>query len=464
VTRLAAPLACLASSFAYAADLPPHQQLLRDVYRELVGINTTQSEGDTARAAEAMGARLRAAGFPSDDVHVLVSGPRRGNLVAHYHGSGRQRPLMLVAHLDVVEAKREDWTVDPFTLLEQESWFYGRGTGDDKAMAAIFVANLMRYRQEGYRPDRDLVLVLETDEETDAKLGMRWLLEKHRDLIDAELAVNEGGGGARRGDRYLYNAIQASEKIYYNYRLEVHDKGGHSSLPVKDNAITRLAAGLVKLGAFDFPVHLDDVNRLYFERMAAIDTGPVAADMRAVAAGSRDPEVIARVAQANPYYNSRLRTTCVATLLEGGHARNALPQRAAALVNCRVMPGEKEEDVRAILRQMLADDAIQVSSAGDDFQPSPPSPLRKDVMSAVEAVTAEMWPGVPVLPIMATGASDSLYLRNAGIDAYGTSGIFVDIDDNRAHGQDERIRVKSLYEGQDYLYRLVKRLAGGKQR
>lgn len=447
---------------APAAGLEPHQQLLRDVYAELVGMNTTQSAGDTAAAAEAMAARLRAAGFPSDDLHVLVSGPKRGNLVAHYHGTGKRRPLMLLAHLDVVEARPEDWSLDPFTLTEKDGYFYGRGSGDDKAMAAIFTANLVRYRQEGYRPDRDIVLVLETDEETSAKLGMRWLLANHRDLIDAELAINEGGGGASRGGRYLYNAVQASEKVYFSYILEVHNKGGHSSLPVKDNAITRLAAGLVRLGEFDFPVDLDDVNRLYFERMAGMVEEPLAADMRAVAAGSRDPAVVARVAAANPYYNSRLRTTCVATMLEGGHADNALPQLARARVNCRVLPGETEEGVRDTLRRVLADDAIAISSAGYDFQPSPPSPLTPEVMGAIEKVTAGMWPGLPVLPIMSTGASDSLYLRNAGIAAYGTSGIFNDIDDNRAHGRDERIPVKSLYEGQEYLYRLVKRLAGGR--
>ena len=452
---------CISGPPAGAAELAPHQQLLRDIYTELVGINTTQSEGDTVRAAEAMAARLRSAGFPSDDVHVLVAAPRRGNLVVHFHGTGKRRPILLVAHLDVVEARREDWSVDPFTLLEKDGYFYGRGTGDDKAMAAIFTANLIRYRQEGYRPDRDVILVMETDEETQAKLGMRWLLENHRDLIDAELAINEGGGGAYRGDKYLYNAVQASEKVYFSYNLEVHNKGGHSSLPVKDNAITRLAAGLVRLGEFDFPVDIDDVNRLYFGRMAPMAEEAIAGDMRALAAGSRDPAVIARIAAANPYYNSRLRTTCVATMLEGGHADNALPQLARARVNCRVMPGETEDSVRSTLGKVLSDDQIAVTSAGYDFQPSPPSPLTAELMGAVEQVTAQMWPGLPVLPIMSTGASDSLYLRNAGIPAYGTSGVFYDIDDNRAHGRDERIRVSSLFEGQEYLYRLVRRLAGG---
>jgi acetylornithine deacetylase/succinyl-diaminopimelate desuccinylase-like protein len=432
-----APLALLVMTAPAVAGVRPHEQLLRDIYKELVEINTSHSEGDTYKAAEAMGARLRAAGFPSDDVHVLLAAPRKGNLVAHLHGTGKRRPILLIAH------------------------FYGRGTSDDKAMAAIFLANLIRYRAEGYRPDRDIIVALESDEETTAEFGMRWLLKNHRDLIDAELALNEGGDGVYQKDRYLYNAVQASEKIYYSYSLEVRNKGGHSSIPVKDNAITRLAAGLVRLGAFDFPVHVDEVNRAYFEQMAHMTDEPVASDMRAVGQGSTDPVVIARLSEANPYFNARVRTTCVATMLEGGHADNALPQMARARVNCRILPGETEESVRATLRTVLADDQIAIGDAGYLFEPSPASPLAPEVMSAIRKVTAELWPGLPVLPEMSTGASDSLYLRNAGIPAYGTSGIFDDIDDNRAHGRDERIGVKPFFEGQDYLYRLVKRLAGG---
>jgi acetylornithine deacetylase/succinyl-diaminopimelate desuccinylase-like protein len=452
--------ACFAAP-AGATGLAPHQRLLREIYEELVEIDTTHSAGDTYRAAEAMGARLRAAGFPSDDVHVLLAAPRKGNLVAHFHGTGPARPILLLAHLDVVEAKREDWSVDPFTLLEKDGFFYGRGTSDVKSMGAIFVSNLVRYRQEGYRPERDIIVVLEADEETTAEYGIRWLLSNHRDLIDAELALNEGGGGAYRGDVRLYNAVQASEKIYYSYSLEVRNPGGHSSLPVKDNAITRLAAGLVRLGDFEFPVRVDEVNGAYFARMARMTEGPLGADMAALAEGSRDPALVARVASASAYYNARLRTTCVATMLEGGHADNALPQLARARVNCRILPGETEQGTRATLRRVLADDAIAIGDAGYEFTPSPASPLTPAVMGAIEAVTAEMWPGLPVLPVMGTGATDSLYLRNAGIPAYGTSGIFMDIDDNRAHGRDERLKVSSLYEGQEYLYRLVKRLAGG---
>lgn len=456
-----ATLAVLLCPATASAQLTADQQELRGIYRELVEINTTKSAGDTYAAAAAMAARLQAAGFPGDALHLLRSGPREGNLVARLAGTGARRPLMLLAHLDVVEANREDWSVEPFSLLEKDGFFYGRGTGDDKAMAAIFVANLIRYHREGYRPERDLVLVLATDEEVDGVLGVDWLLKNHRALVDAELAINEGGGGAYKSGRKLFNAVQASEKIYYSYQLEVTNKGGHSSLPVKDNAITRLSAALVRLGAFDFPVQLDEVNRAFFLRMADIAGGETGADMRAVAAGSRDPAVLERLAAANPNYNARMRTTCVATMLSAGHADNALPQSARARVNCRILPGETEQAVRDTLVRVLADEQVSVSSAGYDFLPSPASPLTPEVMDAIGEVTAAMWPGLPVIPLMSSGATDSRFLRNAGIPAYGTSGIFSDIDDNRAHGRDERIMVSSLYEGQEYLYRLVKRLAGG---
>lgn len=445
---------------AAAPALSPDQQRLHDIYKELVEINTTKSVGDTRLAARAMAKHLLDAGFPAADVKVLDSAPREGNLVVRYRGTGQRRPILLLAHMDVVEAKREDWTTDPFTLVEKDGFYYGRGTGDDKAMAAIYVANLIRYRQEGYVPDRDIIVALTTDEETMGLLGAEWLVKNHRDLMDAELALNEGGGGAYRGDRKLYNAVQASEKIYQSYDLTTRNKGGHSSLPVKENAITELAAGLVRLGAYDFPVHLDEVNRAWFGKLADQTGPPLDADMRAVAKGTADPATYARLSAANPNYNARLRTTCAPTMLEGGHADNALPQLARARVNCRVMPGETEGETRARIVAALADPGIEVTPTGEEFLPSPASPLTPEVVGAVEAVTAELWPGLPVLPLMSTGATDSRYLRLAGINAYGTSGIFNDIDDNRAHGRDERIPVASLYEGQEYLYRLVRRLAG----
>jgi acetylornithine deacetylase/succinyl-diaminopimelate desuccinylase-like protein len=443
---------------AQPATLAPHQRLLREIYQELVEINTTNSVGDNTKAAEAMARRLLAAGFPAADVQVLAPAPRKGNLVARLHGTGARRPLLLLAHLDVVEANREDWSVDPFTLLERDGYFYGRGTSDDKAMAAVFLANLIRFRQERFVPDRDIIVALTADEEGGGHNGVAWLLANHRGLIDAELAVNEGGGGAIKNGVYLSNNLQASEKIVQSYRLEVKNPGGHSSLPVKDNAISHLAGGLARLGEFDFPVRLDEVNRTFFERTAAIFPGALGDDMRAIAGGSRDPQVVARLAGVGPVFNSRLRTTCVATRLEGGHATNALPQTARAVVNCRVMPGDAEDEVRRTLVGVLANDKITVTPL-NQFFPSPASPLTPAVMRAVEAVTAAMWPGVPVIPTMSTGATDSRFLRTAGIAAYGTSGMFGDIDDIRAHGRDERLLVRSLYEGQEYLYRLAKALA-----
>jgi len=443
---------------AQPAALTPHQQLLREIYQELIEINTTNSVGDNTKAAEAMARRLIAAGLPAVDVRVLALAPHKGNIVARLRGIGARRPLLLLAHLDVVEANREDWSVDPFKLLERDGYFYGRGTTDDKAMAAAFVANLIRYRQEGYVPDRDLIVALTADEEGGGHNGVAWLLKEHRSLIDAELALNEGGGGALSHGRRVANSIQASEKIFQTYRLEVTNRGGHSSLPVKDNAIWHLAGGLARLAEFDFPVNLDDVNRQFFERSAAQFGGSFGEDFRAVASGNRDPAVVARVAAIGPVFNSRMRTTCVPTRLEGGHADNALPQTARAVVNCRVLPHETEENVRQTLIRVLANDQIKVTPV-NRFFPSPPSPLTQEIMSAVESVTRALWPGVPVVPMMSTGATDSRYLRAAGIPAYGTSGMFGDVDDIRAHGRDERMLVQSLYEGQEYLYRLVKALS-----
>jgi acetylornithine deacetylase/succinyl-diaminopimelate desuccinylase-like protein len=443
---------------AQPATLAPHQQLLREIYQELIEINTTNSVGDNTKAAEAMARRLVAAGVPSADVQVLAPAPRKGNMVARLRGTGARRPLLLLAHLDVVEANREDWSVDPFKLLERDGYFYGRGTTDDKAMAAAFVANLIRFRKEGFVPDRDLIVALTADEEGGGHNGVAWLLKEHRALIEAELAINEGGGGALSNGRRVANSIQASEKIVQNYRLEVTNRGGHSSLPVKDNAIWHLAGGLARLADFDFPVNLDEVNRRFFERSAAQIGGSLGDDFRAVANGNRDPAVVARVAAMGPVFNSRLRTTCVATRLEGGHADNALPQTARALVNCRVLPNETEETVRQTLIRVLANDKIKVTPV-NRFFPSPASPLTPEIIGAVERVTQGLWPGVPVVPMMSTGATDSRYLRTAGIAAYGTSGMFGDVDDIRAHGRDERMLVQSLYEGQEYLYRLVKALS-----
>ncbi len=446
---------------APAQTLTAQQQLAFDIYKELVEIITVTDTGDTGRAADAMAARLRAAGFEAADVQVFKPAPRKGNLVARLRGTGARKPILLLAHLDVVEALPADWSFDPFKLTENDGYYYGRGSGDDKYMAATFVANLIRYKKEGFRPDRDIIVALETDEETgdDDALGIQWLIKNHRDLIDADFALNEGGGvGVKRG-KPIRNSIQTSEKVYLTYRLEVTNKGGHSSLPRADNAIYQLAESLARLGRFSFPVNLNPTTRAYFGRTAELETPQTAADIRSVLSASPDPAALVRL-NADAEYNAQLRTTCVATRLEGGHADNALPQTAGAVVNCRIMPDEKADDVTATLTRVLADAQISVTPLGKP-ELSSPSALNEGLLSVIEKTSAEFWPGVPVVPIMSTGATDGSYLRNAGIPTYGHSGLAGDVDDVRAHGKDERVAVKSFREGGEYLYRLVKRLSGG---
>jgi len=447
---------------AVAQTLTAQQQLALDIYRELVEINTVTETGDTGRAADAMAARLRAAGFEGADVQVFKPAPRKGNLVARLRGAGARKPMLLLAHMDVVEARREDWSVDPFKLTEKDGFYYGRGSGDDKFMAAAFVANMIRYKQENYRPDRDIILALDTDEETidrDA-VGIQWLLKNHRDLIDAEFALNEGGGvGLKRG-KPIRNSVQTSEKVTFTYDLEVTNKGGHSSVPTADNAIYRLAEGLARLGKFAFPLDLNATTRQSFERTAELETPQAAADIRSVLSANPDAAALARLS-ANPAYNAQLRTTCVATMLEGGHAYNALPQTARATVNCRILPGEKVEDITATLKRVLANDQISVTPKWPAVL-SPPSALDEGLFGIIENTSAEFWPGTPVVPIMSAGGTDGMFLRNAGIPTYGHSGLAGDVDDVRAHGKDERVAVKSFFEGGEYLYRLVKRLSGGK--
>jgi acetylornithine deacetylase/succinyl-diaminopimelate desuccinylase-like protein len=440
-------------------SIPSDLQTFRDIYRELVEINTTDSVGDTVRAAEAMAARLRAGGVPAADIHVLSSGPRKGNLVARLRGTGALRPLLLTAHIDVVEARREDWDSDPFKLQEVDGYFRGRGAIDDKAMASIFVANLIRYVQEGFRPDRDIILALTADEELSDSPhdGSHWLLDHHRDLIDAELAINEGGGGALKDGRPSRSSIQLAEKIYQSYRLEVKDPGGHSSLPRRENPIYRLAQGLTRLASYDFPVRLVPVTRAYFEKVAPTEDPKVAAAIAALLAGRTDADALAPLSE-RPVYNAQIHTTCVATMLEAGHAENALPQTARATVNCRIMPGEPVAEVERALIAAVDDPKIAIVPIGTAVL-SPPSRLDPKIMGAVERLTAEMWPGVPVIPTMSAGYTDSRWLRNAGIAAYGVSGLFSDPGRNGVHGLNEQIGVKELYAGREFLYRLVKVLA-----
>jgi acetylornithine deacetylase/succinyl-diaminopimelate desuccinylase-like protein len=459
---LALALGAIGVATAAPQNLAVRQQLARDIYEELVEIDTSQSVGDTFKAAEAMAARLKAAGFPDADVKTFQTAPKRGNLVVRLHGTGKRKPMLLLAHIDVVEAKREDWTTDPYEFVEKDGYFYGRGTGDDKYMAAAFVANLIRYRQEGYRPDRDIVLALTADEEISDpyNYGINFLLKNHRDLIDAEFAINEGGGVALKDGKPVWNSVQTTEKLFQSYWLEVRNKGGHSSQPSKDNAIYRLAAGLERLAKYDFPVALNDTTRVYFQRMSEIEKGQVAADMKAIVAPQPDAAAVQRLSQELPY-NAILRTTCVATRLEGGHADNALPQLARAMVNCRIAPGGSPEAVQKALTDVLADDRIKVTADRRDTA-SDPSPLNPQILGPMEKLTRKFWPGTPVLPTMSAGATDSRFLRNAGIPSYGHSGLAADIYDVRAHGKDERVSVSAFFEGQEYLYQLVKTLAGGK--
>jgi acetylornithine deacetylase/succinyl-diaminopimelate desuccinylase-like protein len=452
--------AAVAAAFvaAAAAQTDPNGQLARAVFKELIEINTTDSIGNTTTAAEAVAARLKAAGFPDTDIQVVGPNPRKGNLVARFRGTGAHRPMLLLAHLDVVEAKRDDWSVDPFVFLEKDGYFYGRGTSDDKSMASQFVANLIRLKQERFQPDRDLILALTADEEGGDFNGVSWLIKNHRDLIDAEFAINEGGGGVVKNGKYLVNEVQAAEKVYQDFRLEVRNPGGHSSLPVKDNAIAHLAGGLERLSAYEFPLRLTDITRTYFERSAAVqDEAGLAADMRAVGKATPDKQAAARLAAASPYFNAMMRTTCVATRLEGGHANNALPQLAAAVVNCRLLPGDEPEQIRRTIVDAVADSKIEVSFIGD-ATPSKPAEIRPDVMTAVETITRAMFPGVVVVPVMSTGATDGLFLRNAGIPTFGVDATFGDIDDVRAHGRDERVGVKQFFEGLDFQYRFIRML------
>jgi acetylornithine deacetylase/succinyl-diaminopimelate desuccinylase-like protein len=453
----------LRSSPAGAQALSSHQMLLREIYREMVEINTTHSAGDNTQAARAVAARLTAAGFPAADVQVLVPAgdARKGNIVARLRGTGARRPLLLLGHLDVVEARREDWERDPFKLIEEGGFFYGRGTADDKAMSSALVANLIRLKHEGFVPDRDLVLALTADEERggDSEYnGVEFLLREHRAAIDAEFAVNEGGGGQLTADgRPLFLSVQHAEKTYQNFRLEATNPGGHSSVPRSDNAIYTLAEGLARLRGFQFPVRLTDLTKRYFERIAAVEPGQTAADMRALASGRSDESAVLRLT-AVPRHNVQFRTTCVTTMLEGGHAENALPQRARAVVNCRIMPDERPDDVQAQLRKLLGDAAITITPTGKTV-PSPASPHRKDLMDAVESIAAQMWPRVPVVPTMSAGGTDGRFLRIAGIPTYGVSGMFTEVDGNGSHGLNERMRARSLYEGQEFLYRLIKNLS-----
>jgi len=453
---LAAPL-----SAQVAPTAPPlDRALAREIYAELIGINTAHSTGSTTAAAEAIAKRLRAAGFPPEDVQVLEPVARKGNLVARYRGNGSAPPLLLLAHLDVVEARDSDWTLAPFTLTESDGWFYGRGTIDDKAMAAIWIANLLRYRREQFVPDRDVIVALTADEEGGSDNGAAWLLQEQPALVRSAMVLNEGGGGARRDGRRLANRVQTSEKVYQSFVLESRDRGGHSSVPRKDSPIYRLSAALLKVQALEFPARLNETTREYFRRMAPLESGPLGEAMARIARDPADQGALATL-DAEPGTHAILHTTCVATIVEAGHADNALPQRARATVNCRLLPGERPEQVQAALAEAIADPSVALTPLHEAHSGivSQPTPLDPVVLGAIERQTAAMWPGVPVVPFMSTGATDGIFYRNKGVPVYGVSGLFSDVEDNRAHGRDERLKVDSFYEGQEFLYRLVRELA-----
>jgi acetylornithine deacetylase/succinyl-diaminopimelate desuccinylase-like protein len=445
----------------------PANQLARGILRELIEINTTDSVGSTTVAAQAMAKRLLDAGFPPADVQVLGPNPRKGNLVARFHGTGARRPILMIGHLDVVEARREDWSVDPFQFLERDAYFYGRGTQDMKSGDAIMVTTLIRFQQEHYVSDRDIILALTADEEGGQSNGVDWLLRNHRDLIDAEYVLNpDGGGVSTRNGKPVIVTVDASEKLYADYQLEVKNVGGHSSLPLPDNAIYHLADGIARLERFQFPFELNDVTRAYFRQMAPTQSGQTADDMRAILKTPPDPAAIARL-DADALSHANMHTTCVATRLDAGHANNALPQTARAIVNCRILPGHTSEEIRRKLIDVLADPKIAVRYVADDGQvadvaPTEPPPptlkLRPDVISALESVSKIMWPGVPVIPVMATGASDGVFTNAAGMPTYGISGLAIDFDDVRAHGRDERVPVQSFFDGVEFYDRFLRTL------
>jgi len=457
-------LAVLAAPIVLRAQVDePTRQLARSIFKQLIEINTTDTPaGNVTTAAKAMAQRLLDAGFPPADVQVLGPNPRKFNMVARIHGTGARKPILLICHLDVVQALRRDWSMDPFKFIEKDGYFYGRGTEDIKEGDAILVTTFIRLHREHYKPDRDIILALTADEEGGMYNGVAWLLKTHRDLIDADYVLNPDAGDFEMDQgKHLLVGIQASEKLYADFQLEVSNKGGHSSLPRKDNAIYELAAALTRLERYQFPFELNEVTRGYFAREADIVGGQDGADMKAILKTSPDPAAIARLSNS-PYYNARMRTTCVATRLDAGDANNALPGFARAIVNCRIFPGHSAEEIRQQLVSVLADpkvSVVYVDDSGLGLKANPPSPLRRDVMQGLAKVVNQMWPGVPVVPVMDAGASDGAITRAAGLPTYGVPGVFIDINDDRSHGRDERLPVASFYEGLDFYYRFIKVLS-----
>ena len=454
-------LASATAAAGQALDARDYRPLAREIFKELVEIKSTESGVGSTPAAEAMARRLLAAGFPASDVLVIGPNERKKNLVVRLHGKGQGKPLLLIAHLDVVEAKPEDWSpdIDPFRFVERDGYFYGRGTQDIKDCVAILVTNFIRWKQEGWVPGGDLILALTADEEGAAvDNGIRWLLQNHRELIDAEYSLNADAGDFQSKDGTPYIVpLAAAEKTATFVQLQTTNRGGHGGLPRKDNAIFELTAALQRLANFQFPVMANDVTRSQFAAMSKLESGQVAADMNAVANNRPDDEAIRRLSE-NPYYNALLRTTCVATMLEGGHAPNALPQRAKAVLNCRILPGHSSAEVLQTLANAVNDKQVEVRWQFLEDTGWPASQVRPDVLAALAKVAQQLWPGVVVMPDMETGASDSRFLRGAGIPSFGATGVFIDVDDVREHGRDERIRVRDFYGGLKFYDQFVKTL------
>ncbi len=449
------------------------KQLAHDIFKQLVEINTTDSVGNVTTAAEAMAKRLRDGAFAEADIKVAGPNERKKNLVARFRGTGKRKPILFIGHLDVVEALRSDWTTDPFEFIEKDGYFYGRGTEDMKEGDAILISNFIRLKKEGFLPDRDLIVALTADEEGGSSNGVHWLLSEHRDWVDAEYCINlDGGEFEKDKDKRLLAGIQASEKVYVDFQFESLNPGGHSSVPSPDNAIYHLAGALARLQSFSFPLEINEITRSYFAQNAAMNAGQLSADMKVVAMNPPPPDAaqlfsaVQRLS-AVPYYNSLLHTTCVATMLSGGHAPNALPQTARANVNCRIFPGEDPEEVHMTLERVANDPKVRVSIVPQltpsgkvvPVVPVPPSPLLPEVTQAMEKVLSVVWPGVPLVATMSTGATDGKYTRIAGIPTFGISCMFFDINDHREHGKDERVGVQDFYDGVGFGYKLMKELS-----
>jgi len=472
-TIVAAAAATLLATFGEAsaqATAPDADEAsFRALFKELVEINTTRSVGNCTQAAEAMQRRLLEAGIPAGDMQILAppEAPNDGALVAVLRGRDRSvKPILLLAHIDVVEAKREDWERDPFTLVEENGWFYARGVSDDKSMAAIFTDSFIRYRKEGYTPRRDIKLALTCGEET-AGAGLfdsvRWLVQTRPEVLDAAFAINEGAGGEYDKDgKPVALQIQAGEKVYQDFSLETTDAGGHSSRPTRVNAIVRLGEAIAKLGAHQFPIILNPVTRSYFEAMSKLVDPAIANDMLGVLKSPPDEAAAQRLWTADPSWNAMLRTTCIVSEIEGGHAPNAIPQNVKATVNCRIMPGTPVADVQAEIARVIANDAITVTPKGEGGVQSEMPPLTETIVGPARKVAESIWPGVAIVPTMLPGYTDGKYLNPAGVPTYGVSGLFEDAEGNYIHGLNERISVQSLMEGRRFLYEVVKLYADGR--